>query len=60
VTAGSRDGLEGVAGCLIAVHGLALGSQLAQPSLIKSVVQQCAGLAAQVGDQGRPGRPSVG
>jgi hypothetical protein len=46
----SPDGLQGVDSSLVAVHSLAFGPQLAQPSLVEGVVQQLAGLAAQVSD----------
>ena len=36
---GAPDGLKGVVGGLVAVHGFAFGSQLAQPPLVEGVVQ---------------------
>jgi hypothetical protein len=36
---GAPDGFEGVGGGLVAVHGFAFGSQLAQPLLVEGVVQ---------------------
>jgi hypothetical protein len=53
---GSPDGVKGVGGGLIAVHGLAFGPKLLQPLLVENFVEQLTGLAPEVRDHRKPCR----